>query len=222
MDANNVADMMVSAVKKSNLNFIIQESPFSLNVNIRKSFIKNKDGCSVSSPVSIIENSSKIQEASERQKMKLEKLELENSSLSNALKKLKVQLQEAHDALQNQGVQLENAKHEIITLKCANNELKVGNEELLNDKNTAAKKFIIKNQEIMHLENTNKNLEEEKRSFIKKNNEIIRKMEKLDEKHELKENELREVVEEKIKLEEKVAGLLDVLYGCPECGCNSC
>ena len=174
MDANNVADMMVSAVKKSNLNFIIQESPFSLNVNIRKSFIKNKDGCSVSSPVSIIENSSKIQEASERQKMKLEKLELENSSLSNALKKLKVQLQEAHDALQNQGVQLENAKHEIITLKCANNELKVGNEELLNDKNTAAKKFIIKNQEIMHLENTNKNLVEEKRSFIKKNNEIIR------------------------------------------------
>ena len=47
-------------------------------------------------------------------------------------------------------------------------------------------------------------------------------MEKLDEKHELKENELREAVEEKIKLEEKVAGLLDVLYGCPECGCNSC
>ena len=76
------------------MNFLIQESPFSLNINIRKSFIKNKDGYSVSLSVSIIENSNKIDEASEGQKMKLEKLEIENSSLSDSLEQLKVELQE--------------------------------------------------------------------------------------------------------------------------------
>ena len=37
-----------------------------------------------------------------------------------------------------------------------------------------------------------------------------------------KENELCEAFEEKRKLEEKFRSLLDVLYGCPECGLNQC
>ena len=37
-----------------------------------------------------------------------------------------------------------------------------------------------------------------------------------------KEAKLKEVTAEKNKFEEKVNSLLDVLYGCPECGCSSC
>ena len=38
----------------------------------------------------------------------------------------------------------------------------------------------------------------------------------------MKDNKLHEVFKEKEVLEEKITGLLDVLYGCPECGLNSC
>ena len=44
----------------------------------------------------------------------------------------------------------------------------------------------------------------------------------LNEKLETKEDELRSNIDEKEKLEKKVTDLLDVLYGCPECGLNSC
>ena len=33
---------------------------------------------------------------------------------------------------------------------------------------------------------------------------------------------LKEAFDQKVKLEEKITSLLDVLYGCPECGLNSC
>ena len=38
----------------------------------------------------------------------------------------------------------------------------------------------------------------------------------------VKDDELCEALEEKRKLEEKFRSLLDVLYGCPECGLNQC
>ena len=44
MDANHIANLILSSIKKSNLNFYIQESPFSLSINLRKTFIKNKNG----------------------------------------------------------------------------------------------------------------------------------------------------------------------------------
>ena len=44
MEADSAVNPIVSSVKKSNLNFYIQESPFSLYINLRKTFIKNKEG----------------------------------------------------------------------------------------------------------------------------------------------------------------------------------
>ena len=43
MDPNRAADAIISSVKKSNLNFYIQESPFSIFLNLRKTFIKNRE-----------------------------------------------------------------------------------------------------------------------------------------------------------------------------------
>ena len=44
MDARIAADNIIASVKKSNLNFHIQESPFSVQINIRKTYIRNKNG----------------------------------------------------------------------------------------------------------------------------------------------------------------------------------
>ena len=52
LDANNAVDAIIQAVKKSHLNFYIQESPFSLLINIRKTFIKNKNGDPLMPPLS--------------------------------------------------------------------------------------------------------------------------------------------------------------------------
>ena len=52
MDANNATDVIVNTVKKSNLNFFIQESPFSLIINLRKTFIKTKTGLVLTSDLS--------------------------------------------------------------------------------------------------------------------------------------------------------------------------
>ena len=44
MDAVQTCETLLSYVKNSNLNFNLNESPFSVNINIRKSFIKDKNG----------------------------------------------------------------------------------------------------------------------------------------------------------------------------------
>ena len=44
MDAFQISDLLVSHVKSSNLNYSLQESPFSIHLSIRKSFIKNQNG----------------------------------------------------------------------------------------------------------------------------------------------------------------------------------
>ena len=49
MDAKETCETVLSYIKKSNLNWNIVESPFSVTVTIRKSFIKNKNGSSLGS-----------------------------------------------------------------------------------------------------------------------------------------------------------------------------
>ena len=182
MDANNVADMIVSSVKNSKLNFIIQESPFSLNINIRKSFLKDKNGCTVKPPIPTLENSDKVNESSEKQEVKVRKLELENSSLLYSLGKLQVELQEARDALHDQGIQLEKIKIEHENALHESNKICEQKERVQNE-------LMAKNYEIIRLETKNKNLDEQldiknKESiyFIESRNEVIKKVHELDKK----------------------------------------
>lgn len=83
-----------------------------------------------------------------------------------------------------------------------------------------AKKTIkAKEEEIIKLKNTAENLTTKCR---------VTKHELSNENHELreelavKETELGEAFEERVKLEEKMNSLLDLLYGCYECGLNQC
>ena len=44
MDPGTVSRSLIDFVRKSKLNFQIQESPFSVNISVRKTFIKDKRG----------------------------------------------------------------------------------------------------------------------------------------------------------------------------------
>ena len=44
MDADQTCELIISFVRKSNLNFSLIETPFSVSIEIKKAFIKNKNG----------------------------------------------------------------------------------------------------------------------------------------------------------------------------------
>ena len=44
MDPFQTCDLLLSYIKKSNLNFSLNESPFAVSVSIKKTFVKNKNG----------------------------------------------------------------------------------------------------------------------------------------------------------------------------------
>ena len=44
MDAQQVCEMLIMKVKSSDLNFILEESPFSVNISLKKSFIQKRNG----------------------------------------------------------------------------------------------------------------------------------------------------------------------------------
>jgi hypothetical protein len=44
MDASQTSDLILSIIKKSNLNFSLSESPFSVTIQVKKTFIRDRDG----------------------------------------------------------------------------------------------------------------------------------------------------------------------------------
>ena len=110
MDAHNAADVIVNSVKRSNLNFYIQESPFSLLINLRKTFVKTKTGASPSSDISNCKEST----AAIMEKIKVEKLEKENTFLGDTLKDLEAEAKETHNTVHDLSIKLEKAKKETL------------------------------------------------------------------------------------------------------------
>ena len=108
MDASHVADTIVSSVKKSKLNFHITESPFSLLINLRKTFIKDKNGNSLLPHIDIfgngVNNEEKVEEA-------------EKSRLNVTLGKLDAELKETRGSLREQHLKIEQHKNEITELQ---------------------------------------------------------------------------------------------------------
>ena len=148
MDANNVADAIVSSVKKSNLNFYLQESPFSININIRKTFVKNKDGHTLQPPPNDTAG------VAIEEKLEIEKLKKEKSNLSMKLEKAKADKLAAN----KKAARLEE---ENEALKKKNDEIQVNIDTLKSVKNTASKNIKSKDKEIASLEVETKNLEED-------------------------------------------------------------
>ena len=135
MEAKNISDMVVSYVKKSKLNYSIQESPFSLLINIRKSFIRNKQGDQLpsSSDTFIEMNTTKI---------KSDKIEEESLSLKPNVNHLEVALDASLKDLHDLSIKLEKAKKEIQDAMADKNSFVKENKRLelkLRDKDTEIK-----------------------------------------------------------------------------------
>ena len=107
MDARNTSDLLLSLVKKSNLNFSIKESPFSVLISIRKSFIKlNYGSQNVDNSLESFIASRKVDD---------------NNTLLEALANLESENEDLTKANHELGIKLEKTKHELTdTLKEAN------------------------------------------------------------------------------------------------------
>ena len=105
MDASQTCEVLVGFVKNSNLNFKLNESPFSVSIDLKKSFIRNKDGVfrtsnlgGISEP---LENTAKI-------------LENENETLRTALAQNEHEKEVFTLIINNLQIKLEKAKSELL------------------------------------------------------------------------------------------------------------
>ena len=80
MDANETCNTILNHLKKSNLNWNLVESPFSVTINLKKSFIKDKAGVPLTSRLS-------CQHGQNTRELKL--LQSENESLCEMLNHVK-------------------------------------------------------------------------------------------------------------------------------------
>ena len=218
MLASEKFDAILEQVKNSCLNFQIQESPFSAIISLKKSFIKDRSG-NLLLPASnhhgeqLIDKNTKL----EHEVMVLRKM------YEDVVSEAKVKLEVATNNEQQ-------LKAEIKTLK---NNIKNRDDEIGNLKNALKTSKDVSDKLNKTLNENRENIKREKEQLTKEHIIEIKawKKEVADEKNEnmklkqqcvVKDDELQEAFNEKVKLEEKLSSLLDVLYGCPECGLNNC
>ena len=131
MDAFQTCEILMNHVKRSNLNFSLNESPFSVSLSIRKTFVKDRNGVERNSGVSLQDNY-----------IVDEKQTLENENKS--LKLLLIQHEHEKDALKdtinNFGQKLEKARSELTVIeneldekKCELADIKAENKKLKNE-----------------------------------------------------------------------------------------
>ena len=133
MDANKTCEIVLKYVKKSNLNWSLTESPFSVTINVKKSFIKDQHGVFRTSEIVNHEEHVKFLDSTiSEQKQTIEEYQHEVHELSMQLQKAKkeisdVMLEKQH--IVNAGEVIEgllvNKNSEIVQLKEQKKELKL-------------------------------------------------------------------------------------------------
>ena len=213
MDAKSTADVIISCVKKSNLNYQIQESPFSLHINLRKTFVRNKNGDELLPSSDIFIGVDTL-----KHKVKIENLEEEKISLRSTVNRLEAELQDSDVAVHEVGIKLEKAKKEVAdalfeknsllkdnkkleqkvkemetdnkTTKSEYKDLKNEIENLKSNVRTANKGIKSGDKEIIRLQNKNDNFEESVKNYKIENKKLI--------------EEKKKVAKEKIQLEKQL------------------
>ena len=201
MLASKAFDSVLEQIKNSCLNFHIQLSPFSAIISLKRSFIRDKSGNLLLPPIcpdpsEVVDQNLNL----EKDETVLKKMHEEAvrdckdahgiiESLKNTLKEEKVKLDEATDEIENLTNSLKKRDSEISNLKGALKTSKEVSEKL------------------------NKSWDEDRAKYEQEKDQLSKVY---NEELAMKDNKLHEVFKEKEVLEEKITGLLDVLYGCPE------
>ena len=97
MDANEMCDNIITEIKRSHLNYTLEETPFSVRLSIRKSFLKGKNG-QVLWPLpkpKVTGSLSDLEVKNENLEAKLESVENERDSLGAALDELSDKLEKS-------------------------------------------------------------------------------------------------------------------------------
>ena len=142
--ASHNFDKIIEYVKKSNLNFHIQQSPFTAFISVKKSFIKDINGRDIAS--TLLDSKCLTCEALSGSKTELE---AEVHSLKSVNKKLVEDVAETNrklnDLKSEQLLEVKEEKHEMEDLQFELRELKRNNINLQD-------KINLLHQEISHLE----------------------------------------------------------------------
>ena len=152
MDPIQTSDVVLSYVKKSNLHFSLQETPFSVYITIRKRFIK--DGNNQKQGSFAGENCCQLLAA-------IETLKSENIE---SKEQFAAEQEESNNIIQNLQTKLEKAKIELSNLFYEKNEIIKTSDKTLSDKESELATF--KNT-ITALKDENKKLKLEKKSSDK-------------------------------------------------------
>ena len=162
-DARHTCDMLIASLRESNLNFLVQETPFSAFITIRKTFCRGAYK-SVKNPLP------------EENAVELNNLKHENEVLKNALEDKELQLEsykEASCVLKNR---LERAEHEILKhfkeAKIKEEKLVDEISELKSEISSLKSKNIDAAKTIKAHEKSNNNLEKKNKHLVEQKNDI--------------------------------------------------
>ena len=179
MDPVRTCDLLITFLKQSNLNFYLVESPFSASIEIRKTFITDKDGN---------QRTSGLHDCTPSQLFEQDK---KNSRLIKENQALQIQLQSTR-------TELANLRAEFEQLQLSQKSLEQKNCDIENNTEREREKFKIalqnKEKEIVKAENLLSNY---KVSKTEVSNENIKLRKELEEKND----ELGEASKEYVKLE---------------------
>ena len=128
MDPNQTCEILLSNLKQSNLNFSLYESPFTMTINIKKSFIKDHYGVSRTSGFS---------------DKNFETTEV-NNTLKNIISHQTNEIFNYQHALQELSINLEKSKCELTEVLAEKKQIKFAKE-------TFAKEIAVKDDEILYL-----------------------------------------------------------------------
>ena len=178
MDARNTSDLLLSFVKNSNLNFSIKESPFSVQISIRKTFIKLNNG---SQDVDSLESflASKTIDDNDSLRDALTNLESENQALTTANHQLSNKLEKAKHELADTLKDSNEMQKDLLKIKSENKSLKCEVQAALKDIETEkSEKDNLKVKNEVLSENL-RSLLKEKKDLIKDNQKNLKQLELL-------------------------------------------
>ena len=149
MNASKVCDFLISVLKASHLNFYLQESPFAVNINVKKTFIKNHAGVEVLPDVDnfscikcqAADNNVVVKNTVGEDDKKYDKLNDTIHDLSCKLEKAKNELSETMEEKNDLAIQLKEAKNTLnektekntLEIKQFKEDLKKKNEEMVKE-----------------------------------------------------------------------------------------
>ena len=185
-----MCDQVLQRLKSSNLNFYVQETPYSAYITIRKKFIKGRESNAESKSLS---SNREDREVIENLKAKIEALEIDNTNFESDLHSLSskeetvsnelVRVMAEKVAVEKANIAIEKAlETKTVETKKLQNTVKDLSRDIQNIQNelkVSTKNLKAKEKEVQRLEKTNDNSQETSNRLKVKNSELNTENKKL-------------------------------------------